>query len=84
MAYLVYADKVNENAAFVEYIYHGSGWDIGECLGRFQIEKTTGEITVTHHLENDSLEKAAERGIAAVLKSWQKSGEYPAKAEWAS
>lgn len=78
MAFYIAINKVREDEASARYRFTS-----GTRTGTFEIEKTTGNVSLIDEMPDDPAGHHFERASVKIMGAWQ-AGQLPDFAEWAS
>ncbi|GGZ00630.1 hypothetical protein ACFFTM_09560 [Pseudoduganella plicata] len=78
MAFYITIDKIDEDPAAARYRFTSA-----ERSGSFEIDKSTGNITLVNQMPDDDAGRHFERAAVKIMRAW-KTGPLPEFAKWAS
>lgn len=78
MAFYIAISKIDEDPAAARYRFAS-----GDRSGSFEIDKSTGNITLVNQMPDDDAGRHFERAAVKIMRAW-KTGPLPEFAEWAS
>ena len=79
MAFHIIIEIVEENDFIASYRFKSGGAQ----FGFFQIDKRSGEVSLTKQMLGDGKNHVFQRAAVKIIREW-KQGNLPISAEWAS
>ncbi|MBV9494353.1 MAG: hypothetical protein JOZ54_08900 [Acidobacteria bacterium] len=79
MAFYIEINKESEDARAAQYRFEADR----QGVGRFEIDKATGQVELLSPMPGDEKEKVFQRAAVKIIREWRE-GRLPERAEWAS